>query len=222
MKREAVFCILAASALFGQTAGPATWKEFSIGPPTRNQSGFSPYGIRADGVYLKRALARAYGLPEHRVIGPDWLDTERYAITGQVENPADFKLLFQQELTARFHMVARLETKEVPVYLLKTIDGGAIHPQPVEGGGRGLSGGMKMPHATVAEFAAALADYIRRPVFDETGLDGSFEFSLSWNKGNPAALQEAVKQQLGMQLVDDKRSVPLLIVDHIEKLQFSK
>ena len=221
MKREAVLSILAASALLGQ-AGSATWKEFSIGPPTRNQSGFSAYGIRAEGVYLKRALARAYGLPEHRIIGPDWLETERYAITGQVENPADFKPLFQQELTARFHMVAHLETREVPVYVLKTIDGGAIRSASGDAGGRGLTGSFKMPHATVAAFAAFLSDYIQRPVFDETGMDGNFDFSLSWNKGNPAALQEAVKQQLGLQLADDKRSVELLIVEHIEKLQFPK
>jgi uncharacterized protein (TIGR03435 family) len=222
VKKEAVFFLLAASILLGQTAGSATWKEFSIGPPTRNQSGFSPYGIRAEGVYLKRALARAYGLPEYAIIGPDWLDTERYAITGQVDNPADFKALFQQELTARFHMAAHLETKEVPIYLLKTIDGGAMRPPSGDSGGRGLSGGLKMSHTTVAAFAGFLADYIRRPVFDETGMDGSFDFSLSWNKGSPAALQEAVRQQLGLQLVEDKRSVELLIIEHIEKLQFPK
>jgi uncharacterized protein (TIGR03435 family) len=223
MRRKIVLFVAAASALLGQTAGTATWTEFSIGPPTRNQAGFSPHGIRADGIYLRKALAKAYDLPEHRVIGPDWLDTERYAITGQVENPADFKPLFQQELTARFHMIAHLETKEVPVYLLKTLDGGAMHPPASEGGaGRGLSGGLKMPHATVATFASFLADYIKRPVFDETGMDGSFDFSLSWNKVSQASLQEAVKQQLGLQLVDDKRSLQLLIVEHIEKLQFAK
>jgi uncharacterized protein (TIGR03435 family) len=173
-------------------------------------------------VYLKRALAKAYGLPEYAVIGPDWLDTERYAITGQVDNPADFKPLFQHELTARFHMLAHVETREVPVYLLKTIERGSIRPPSGDIGGRGLSGGLKMPHATVAAFAGFLADYIRRPVFDETGMDGAFDFSLSWNKGNPAALQEAVKQQLGLQLMSERRSVELLIIDHIEKLRLSQ
>jgi uncharacterized protein (TIGR03435 family) len=222
MRREAVLSILAVSALLGQTAASATWKEFSIGPPTRNQSGFSPYGIRAEGVPLKRALARAYGLPEHRIIGPDWLDTERYAITGQVDNPADFKPLFQQELTARFHMAAHLETKEVPIYILRTIEGGAMKPSSGDSaGGRGMSGGLRM-QSTVEAFVSQLSDLIKRPVFDETGMDGTFDFSLSWKKGNPESLQEAVKQQLGLQLVDDKRSLDLLIVDHIEKLQFPK
>ena len=200
MRREAVISILAVSALLGQTAGSATWKEFTIGPPTRNQSGFSQYGIRAEGVPLKRALARAYGLPEYAIIGPDWVDTERYAITGQVENPADFKPLFQQELTTRFHMVAHTETKEVPVFLLKTMEGGALKPASGDSP-HGLAG-LRLTHATVAVFAGALADLIRRPVFDETGLDGSFDLSLYWKSGNMVALQAAAKDQLGLQLVD--------------------
>ena len=79
-----------------------------------------------------------------------------------------------------------------------------------------------MNHTTVAAFAGSLADYIKRPVFDETGLDGSFDFSLSWKMGNAASLQDAVKQQLGLQLVEDRRSLQLLIIDHIESLQFPK
>ncbi len=222
MRKEIALFVLGVVALLGQTAGTATWTEFSIGPPTRNQSGFSPHGIRAEGIYLRRALAKAYDLPEHRIIGPDWLDTERYAITGQVDNPADFKPLFQQELTTRFHMVAHLETKDVPVYRLKSIDGAPYGPRRARAAAAVCSGGLRMPHATMATFASVLADYIKRPVFDETGLDGSFDFSLSWNLGNPAALQDAVKQQLGLQLVDDRRSLELLIVEHIEKLQFPK
>ncbi len=110
MTRLAVW-LCAASALFGQSADSPKWKEFSIGPPTRNQTGFGPNGLRADGIPLVRALARAYGLPEHRIIGPDWLDTERYAIVAQVDDLKDFQPLFQQELTARFKMVAHREMR---------------------------------------------------------------------------------------------------------------
>jgi uncharacterized protein (TIGR03435 family) len=118
-------------------------------------------------------------------------------------------------------MAAHLETKEVPIYILRTIEGGAMKPASGDsGGGRGMSG-LKM-QSTVGAFAIQLSDYIKRPVFDETGMDGTFDLSLFWKKGNPESLQEVVKQQLGLQLVDDKRSLELLIVDHIEKLQFPK
>jgi|HubBroStandDraft_1064217.scaffolds.fasta_scaffold127380_2 uncharacterized protein (TIGR03435 family) len=219
MKKNAVLLVLAVSVLSGQSP---TWKEFSIGPPTRNQSGFNASGIRAEGVPLKRALARAYGLPEHRIIGPGWIGTERYAIVGQVSDPKDFQPLFQQELTNRFQMTAHRETKEVPVYVLKTMEGGK---PPLSGGGteqKRMGQGLKMTGVNVGRFASELADYIEKPVFDETGMDGKFDFSLFWTGGNGAALQAAVKDQLGLQLVDDRRVLDILIIDHIEKPQFSK
>jgi len=211
--------VLAAAVLSGQSP---TWKEFSIGPPTRNQSGFNAYGIRAEGVPLKRALARAYGLPEHRIVGPAWLGTERYAIVGQVSDPKDFQPLFQQELTTRFQMTAHRETKEVPVYVLKTMESGK---PPLAGASvdrKGMGQGLKMTGVNVGRFVSELADYIEKPVFDETGMDGKFDFSLFWSGGSGAALQAAVKEQLGLQLVDDRRVLDILVIDHIEKLQFSK
>jgi uncharacterized protein (TIGR03435 family) len=215
MRKNTVLFMLAAAVLLGQSP---TWKEFSIGPPTRNQSGFNAYGIRAEGVPLKRALARAYGLPEHRIVGPGWLGTERYAIVGQVSDPKDFQPLFQQELTIRFQMTAHRETKEIPVYVLKTMEGGQKSPAEQ----KRMAQGLKMTGVSVGRFASELADYIEKPVFDETGMDGKFDFSLFWSGGSGAALQVAVKEQLGLQLVDDRRVLDILVIDHIEKLQFSK
>jgi uncharacterized protein (TIGR03435 family) len=218
MKLKTPIFLLAVSVL-GQSAG---WKEFSIGPPTKNQSGFSVYGIRAAGVPLKRALARAYGLPEHRIIGPAWLATERYAIIGQVSDPKDFQPLFQQELTTRFQMASHRETKEVPIYVLKKTEG-SQKPAPSSDSNKNMIGrSIRMNGVTVTTFVNELADYIERPVFDETGMDGTFDFSLSWPKGSGAELQAAVKDQLGLQLVDDRRVLDILVIDHIEKLQFSK
>jgi uncharacterized protein (TIGR03435 family) len=59
-------------------------------------------------------------------------------------------------------------------------------------------------------------------VFDETGIEGRFDFSLSWKAGDIGSLQAAVKDQLGMQLLEEKRNVEILVIDHIEKLHFDK
>ena len=96
MRSNTVCLLLAIPALSAQTATPPGWKEFSIGPPTRNQSGFRQNGIVAAGIPLKRALARAYGLPEHRIIGPSWIDEARYAITALVDDPQTFQPLFRR------------------------------------------------------------------------------------------------------------------------------
>ncbi|SPE43214.1 conserved exported hypothetical protein [Candidatus Sulfopaludibacter sp. SbA3] len=229
MKTQFAFMLLAASALWGQ-AQPATagWKEFSIGPPTRMQAGWPREGIRADGVPLKRAIARAYGVPENRVFGPDWLADVRYAITGIVDNPKDFQPLFQKELANQFHMLAHRESKVVPVFVLKPLDtpakmGPAVNPgtSTASGSSDGFSS-IRYPRATVETFANALGDVVGRPVIDETNLDNSFEFILRWKGGSTSSLQTAVKSQLGLDLSDERRAVDLLVIDHIEKLNFSK
>jgi hypothetical protein len=43
--------------------------------PGRNQS--NAFSIHAAGMPLVRAISRAYGIPEHRILGPSWLATEK-------------------------------------------------------------------------------------------------------------------------------------------------
>ncbi|MGD0446714.1 MAG: TIGR03435 family protein [Edaphobacter sp.] len=76
--------------------------------------------------------------------------------------------------------------------------------------------------------------YIRHPVIDVTGLDGGWDFIVQWSPPHlvsPATsdaegaarepngdltLIEALDRQLGLKLRQEKRSVPVLIVDRIE------
>ena len=82
------------------------------------------------------------------------------------------------------------------------------------------------------------------PVIDATGLDGAYDFTLSFskktdlNKGSPAAsggdtsgaptasdptlggltLNDALQKQLGLKLEKrDKVPVPILVIDHVEQ-----
>jgi uncharacterized protein (TIGR03435 family) len=209
---------MASLVLVGQQAASPGWKEFSIGPATANHSQFSRFGIRAEGVPMKRLLSKAFGLPEHRILGPDWLNSQRYALTAQVDDPKDFQPLMQQELAARFHMLSHREQRVVPVFVLEKPEGVAKPPESNGTKKSDLSDRSLKMYGSIADLASALADAIQRPVFDETGQDGNFDFALSWNPGDLASLRAAVKQQLGLELVDDKRMVDLLIIDHIEKL----
>lgn len=227
MKATFGFLIGTAALLWGQSASPH-WQEFSIGPPKRFQAGWPPNGIRADGVPLRRALAHAYGVPETRILGPSWLDDTRYAITGIVTDPKDFEPLFQQELANQFHMLAHRENRVVPVYVLKRLSGPTRLSESPNSGtittSAGSDGniGLNLPRARMPAFIDILANAAGRPVLDETNLDGAYQFVLSWKPRSTAALQAAVRDQLGLDLSDERRAVDLVVIDHIEKLEFAK
>jgi uncharacterized protein (TIGR03435 family) len=65
-----------------------------------------------------------------------------------------------------------------------------------------------------------------RPVINQTGLSGTFDFSLEWspeydstgsqaNESGPT-FRDALKQQLGLDLKSTKGPIDLLVIDHIE------
>jgi uncharacterized protein (TIGR03435 family) len=88
------------------------------------------------------------------------------------------------------------------------------------------------------------ATYIHAPVIDATGLEGGYDFTLTFSLIPPAQLAtmlanrppdaaggangaadpiggvsifEAVEKQLGLKLVEQKRPVSVLVIDHIEQ-----
>ena len=89
-------------------------------------------------------------------------------------------------------------------------------------------------NTTMALLAGALSGLGRldRPVVDQTGLDGRFDFSIEWapepdrpslpNSDAPADLPgptflEALREQLGLKLQSTKAPLQILVVDHVER-----
>jgi uncharacterized protein (TIGR03435 family) len=76
----------------------------------------------------------------------------------------------------------------------------------------------------VGEFVHYLQQDVNGPVFDETGLAGRFDFfftfeSNSWSS-NIDHIVPALKEQLGLELVESKRQLDVLVIDHAEKPEF--
>lgn len=67
-----------------------------------------------------------------------------------------------------------------------------------------------------------------RPIVDQTGLSGTFDYTLEWRAESPPGpetqadtsgptLLDALKEQLGLKLVPATGRVSTLIIDHIEE-----
>jgi uncharacterized protein (TIGR03435 family) len=133
--------------------------------------------------------------------------------------------------------VMRLETRELPVYSLVRLENGLkarrTDGQPssmlrTPGGSVGRITASAQP---IARLAILLAEELGRPVLDETGLDGQYDFELEWDRTDSLAgsdsdaasngvlgvsVATALKEQLGLRLVSKKGPVQVYVVEKIE------
>src|SRR5215471_2237274 len=103
----------------GQPRAVQGWQEFSIGPAHGLNTTINPNAIRSDGMTLNVMLSVAYAIPRTRILGPEWLKQDRFAITAVVPDDGSESLpsLLQQELRRRVGVFASGEDALLPVAL---------------------------------------------------------------------------------------------------------
>jgi uncharacterized protein (TIGR03435 family) len=175
----------------------------------------------------------------------------------------DIRHMLQALLIERFKMKVHTEDREVAAYTLTAMNPKVKKADPTnrtgckEGPGPDgkdprvanpiLGRLMSCSNMTMAQFAEALQQqaggYIFSPVKDATGLEGAFDFTLSFSPAglvNPGgdntalprpagdatpatdpsgalSLFDAISKQLGLKLEKQKRMAPVLVIDHIDE-----
>jgi uncharacterized protein (TIGR03435 family) len=94
---------------------------------------------------------------------------------------------------------------------------------------------MKATSAPMEYFAFRLAERMDRPVIDQTGIKGGYDFDLAYTmelppgipenamvNGSPIdtsgpTIYEALRQQLGLRLDAKKAPAQVIVIDHLEK-----
>lgn len=155
------------------------------------------------------------------------------AVTPQQRNQ-----MLRPILEDRFHLRVHVETQTLPIFELVAAKGGPkISPLPIESAdssdlarrGRMLFYGnqIRAEGVPIRDITSALSNVVGRTVVDKTGMQGLYDFALHWSpeETNMAAsptndvypsIYGALKEQLGLELIDAKGSIDVLVIDHVE------
>jgi uncharacterized protein (TIGR03435 family) len=241
-RRFALLSILIPLAAAQQPA----WKEFSIGPAEPKASNVYnvPQGIlRAGSISLRSLIGIIAGVPMARIVGPDWMDTEQYSVAAALSDESrlrlrtrspddasigqEFRSMLTQELVQRLHLEFHRETRDGLTYTLRSA-GDPVKLRPVPPRERfrlfsnrapaGRTATLEARSVTFRAVANWLQDYLKYPVAADMSLPGgTYDFRLKWQSKDQPSLVHALKEQLGLELVEDSRSQQYFVVDRIER-----
>jgi uncharacterized protein (TIGR03435 family) len=166
----------------------------------------------------------------------------------------------QALLADRFKLAVHTETKEASIYALTVAKGGprltaskpsdapapppnlppgaVVRNYPTDGTPRGGTmrmsgpGNLTVTAMTMPQFATMLSSQLHRTIVDQTGLTGTYDFTLQWTPDNLSTsptggdaqapdptgptIFTAVQEQLGLKLESTKGPVKTVVIDHIE------
>jgi uncharacterized protein (TIGR03435 family) len=135
-------------------------------------------------------------------------------------------------LTVRFHLALHRQTKEMPVYALVAGRGGPKFKESAPGATPRQSGSVSLTTVTSTFTKSSMEALVRvlsgaadRPVLDQTGLSGLYDFKLEFACDPAAAAAEtsassiftAVQEQLGLKLESTKGPVEVIVIDRAER-----
>jgi uncharacterized protein (TIGR03435 family) len=188
------------------------------------------------GYTLSALILYAYDMRAYQISGgPGWIGSDTYTIAAKVEGDgarenAEIRKMLQALLAERFGVQLHRETKEVGVYLLGPAKTG---PKLTQSTAPRMTmqmgpGHLMMARASTAQMAALLSSVVSRPVLDQTGIAGEFDFTLDSPDINMGRMQPredlsgpsiftALQEQLGLKMEPSKGPIEILVIDHAVK-----
>jgi bla regulator protein BlaR1 len=227
---------------------------FSSGCTTVERLTQQAYGLFANGHMNPLSSVTVSG-------GPAWVGSALYEINAKAAGPESRSMMngpmLQALLEDRFKLKAHHETREVPVYKL-TVAGSGAKLEPFKGScippdfdhpraeassiqcgtSRPAGNGFDMSAATMADLGMLFVVTLDRPVVDQTGLTGRYNFHLELPRefgrrarvlpalsdpaapGPEPAVISAIKTavaKLGLRLEPATGPGDFLVIDHIER-----
>jgi uncharacterized protein (TIGR03435 family) len=228
----------------------ATIKPSRPGVPGKGITMRGPREFATINTSLNDLITFAYGIHVRQIVGaPAWVESDLFDIVAQPEaeglpNRKQLEGMLQNLLADRFKLAFHREKKELSVYAITVAKTGSKltrnegDPNGLPGLGFQGLGKLIARNANMQDFAGLMQSAVLdRPVVDQTGLTGRFDFTLNWTPDEfqfrnfsaglpPAAadkpdappdLYTAIQQQLGLKIEAAKAQVDVFVIDKIEK-----
>jgi uncharacterized protein (TIGR03435 family) len=219
--------------------------------PDRPGKGFMVRGRQFSTVNTTLAdlMTFAYGIHTKQITGaPAWVETEKFDVAAQPNgegqpNDKQWKSMVQKMLADRFKLSFHRDKKELSVYAITVGKNGPKLTKSESTGSlpglffRGL-GNLPAINATMADLAGVMQGAVLdRPVVDQTGITGRWDFTLLWtpdefqfgglgvrpppppanNTAAPPDLFTAFQEQLGLKLEATKAQAEVFVIDKVAK-----
>ncbi len=231
---------------------PGTKLEFEVATikPSGDapSPGFNESGnvLRARSVSLANLFVFAWDIHPSQVTGfPDWAQTEGFEIAASSPlfasaTEVQLKTMLQNLVKSRFNLAMHSEKRELPAYAVTIGKNGPAGLKLVKNTSNGPRfnaqglGTIIFSGVTISDFAGQMQQRVLdRPVVDQTGLTGRWDFTLNWrpdefqfpallpaqreywiaqNAGKPD-LFAAVQEQLGLKLESVKVPMDVYVID---------
>jgi uncharacterized protein (TIGR03435 family) len=217
--------------------------------------------VKYTNITLRDCIRGAYRARDFQIVGPDWMTKARFEIDAKLPpgtSTDQIPEMLRALLIERFKLEVRRDMKEQNVYALVVGNGGAklkpaerktdnTSPKALGPDGKPRepmmfafppSGDVTItaPSASLASLVGLMSRWTARPVVDLTGVEGQYEFKLTFaaeaNSGLPAntpqpgaaatsaepapSVFDAVKQY-GLRLEARKAPIEMFTVIHLEK-----
>jgi uncharacterized protein (TIGR03435 family) len=139
--------------------------------------------------------------------------TYRLAATVPKGREADLFPAFQDALQRTFGIEAHWEDEERDVLVLTKSGGKELAPSATDALFQFMRGKITMHSQSTGKLAEALPNWYRKPVVDETGYAGLYDFDLEYRDDSADMLTNGLRDEYGLVLTPARRKVRMLVIE---------
>lgn len=197
--------------------------------------------INCDNETLDDLISFVYGVHSKQILSaPDWASTQRWDVDGYPDVPGEpnyrqMQGMYRKLLEDRFGLKMHRDTKDLAAYVISVAKSGSKLTKSADQEAMSDTSFLewnsqrmvlRVSNTTMAEFMWAMDFVLERPVVDQTGLTGKWDFLLKWRPDNAPdtndtsalpPLAQAMQEQAGLRMEKKTAATEVLVIDHVEK-----